>query len=251
MPPGGGMPPAGGTGAQGGRPLATKLWEVPEYKERYRQIYQNLVEKVFVGEKILGRMNELRDMIRPWVELDTQKLVTMEQFEAAMTTDAAGANPGGGAGGGFGGGAPGGGAPGGGAGGGFGGGIPGLNGLVEGRLAFLTTKLAEEAVPTMALGADQSSIALTQTASGTAASQTVTLSLNGTAVPANYSVYGTTESGGAWLTISPAGGGVPGSFKVSNGGKLSVGTYNGTIRIYSPGAANSPLIVPVTLTITQ
>jgi hypothetical protein len=34
-----------------------------------------------------SRMTVLRDMIRPWVELDSQKLVTQEQFEQAMTTD--------------------------------------------------------------------------------------------------------------------------------------------------------------------
>jgi len=75
LPPGGGNPPPGGGGAAVGRPLATKLWENPEYKERYRQIYTRIVKQLYQPEQVLARMNELRGMIWPWVEKDTQKLV--------------------------------------------------------------------------------------------------------------------------------------------------------------------------------
>ncbi|MEP6538934.1 MAG: CotH kinase family protein, partial [Bryobacteraceae bacterium] len=112
---GGGFP--GGLGGSGGRPVATKLWSVPEYKQRYRQIYQRLVDEVFVPSQVIARMNVLRDLIRSGVEKDTQKLVTMAQFEAAMkggeagtitpgTTPGGPGNPGGPGAGGFGGGAP-------------------------------------------------------------------------------------------------------------------------------------------------
>ncbi len=84
---GGGIGGGEGAPAQITRPLATRLWEVPAYKERYRTIYKNLVDNVFFPANISSRMTVLRDMIRPLVEADTQKLVTQEQFEQAMTTD--------------------------------------------------------------------------------------------------------------------------------------------------------------------
>ncbi|MCX6623366.1 MAG: CotH kinase family protein [Acidobacteria bacterium] len=63
---------------------------MPEYKERYFQIYRRMAEKVFVPETLVERMNKLRDMIRPYVERDTQKLVTMAQFENAMRNSTSG-----------------------------------------------------------------------------------------------------------------------------------------------------------------
>ena len=70
-------------GASVTRPIATKLWQVPAYKERYREIYRNLVEKQMVPATLVARMNALRTLIRPSVEKDTQKLVTQAQFDAA------------------------------------------------------------------------------------------------------------------------------------------------------------------------
>jgi spore coat protein CotH len=69
------------------RPLATRLWEVAEYKARYREIYRYLVEKVFFPDIAVARMVALRDMIRTYVDKDPNKLVTMDQFEQAMTSE--------------------------------------------------------------------------------------------------------------------------------------------------------------------
>jgi spore coat protein CotH len=247
----------GGPEGTVGRPLATKLWQVPEYKERYRQIYRQLMDKVYFDDHLIDRANQLRDMIRPYVEDDARKLVTQEQFDNAMTAAVSSApttGPGGpGVPPGGPGMPPGGpGMPPGGPGAGPVGGnssAPGLTPFLQGRAAWIREALAEEAPSTMALTADQSSIELQQTAGGTAPVATVTLGLDGTSTPANYSVFATTESGGAWLTVTAAGGGVPGSFKVTVGSKLATGVYNGEIRIHSPGAVNSPLIVPVSLTV--
>ena len=76
------------------RPIASKLWQVPAYLQRYRTIYRNMVDKVMVPSQVVSRMNALRDLIRPWVQKDTQKLVTIEQFEAAMTAEATSGGPG-------------------------------------------------------------------------------------------------------------------------------------------------------------
>jgi glucose/arabinose dehydrogenase/PKD repeat protein len=54
----------------------------------------------------------------------------------------------------------------------------------------------------------------------------------------------------AWLSVSPASGAVPGSVSVSvDAAGLAAGTYNGNVTISSAGAAGSPQVVPVTLTV--
>ena len=135
---GGGFP-GGGPGGPGGpppmqaaliRPLATRLWAVPSIKARYREIYAKMVQEVFLVDNLIARMNTMRTLIRPWADLDNNKLTSLAAFDAAMTQDAA-ANP------------PGmGGMPpmGGGAGGGMGGG-PGIEPLVRERKAFVLKEL--------------------------------------------------------------------------------------------------------------
>jgi hypothetical protein len=142
FPPGGGVPPPGGgfVGGPGGgsrsnaRPLATKLWAIPSVKARYTELYRQLSDFAFLPESMVTRMNEIRSLIRPWMEQDTQKLSTMEQFENAMSQDTQ-----------FGGGAPG---------GGFGGpggqvlvpagaGIPALEPFVRDRAVSIQQQLAE------------------------------------------------------------------------------------------------------------
>jgi hypothetical protein len=88
--PPGGLPPGGGIGAPmggGARPLATKLWEVPQIRDRYTTIYRRLVREVYKVDDLVARMIILRALIRPWVERDKNKLHTLEQFDNAMTQD--------------------------------------------------------------------------------------------------------------------------------------------------------------------
>ncbi|MDQ6759719.1 MAG: putative Ig domain-containing protein, partial [Acidobacteriota bacterium] len=79
--------------------------------------------------------------------------------------------------------------------------------------------------------------------------QTLTITSNGVAVP--YSAMASTTTGGNWLAIANPVGATPGTLTLSavNYGQLPVGTYNGVVAITS-GASNSPVVVPVTLTIT-
>jgi len=65
---------ATGVGDNLGRPLATKLWEVPAYAARYREIYRDLATRVLDQNSLVERMNTMRDLIRPWVEREEQKL---------------------------------------------------------------------------------------------------------------------------------------------------------------------------------
>lgn len=54
----------------------------------------------------------------------------------------------------------------------------------------------------------------------------------------------------AWLGVAPASGSAPatGSVSASSAG-LAVGSYSGQVTITAPGAANSPAVVPVSLTV--
>jgi hypothetical protein len=89
--PPGGAPgiPRGGIGAVGGggRPLATKLWEIPTLLARYRAIARRLNEEVVHPDEIMARMTGLRAMIAPWVATDPNKLATQEQFDKALSDD--------------------------------------------------------------------------------------------------------------------------------------------------------------------
>lgn len=233
--------PVGGA-QQAGRPLATKLWSIPEFKERYRQIYFQLMERTMNPEKVLARMTQLREMIAPWVEKDTRKLVTQEQFNAAMTTPLATTvqTPG----------TPG--TPGAPGGGGFGN-APGLNAMVAGRVEFVYKTLGAEPVGQYGLVSDKNTIELTRKLGTTAPTEKVTLTLNGTGTYSSYAVWGTTESGN-WLTIASAGGVIPAngsaSFTVTVNGNPAVGTYQGMVKVFNHGAMNGPIEIPVTLTVT-
>ena len=104
--------------------------------------------------------------------------------------------------------------------------------------------------------------------SGGAAQPTIGVSpasLNFTATaggsnPANQTINITNTGGGTlnftasddapWLTVSPASGTAPSTLTASvNISGLAAGTYNGMITISATGATNTPVNVPVTLTV--
>ena len=97
------MGPGGGGGdalaTSTARPLATKIFEVPALKKQYLRTYLSMLNGPYRPLDIIDRMHKLRDMIYSAVEADTQKLVTMAQYDNAMWSVATTAAPGGGAGG--------------------------------------------------------------------------------------------------------------------------------------------------------
>jgi uncharacterized protein (TIGR03437 family) len=217
--------PGGGPSGNAGRPLATKLWEIPEYKERYRQIYQHLITRVFDGSRTLGRMNELRAMIRPHVEAETQRLATMAQFNAAM--EGTGTAP-----------PPGPGFP-----GGPGGRITALQPLIEGRLAWLKEQFATQSYPAAQVTASTANLDL---AAGNP-TQRVELQYTGVNTPPTFSLAVKTAAG-KWLRSSVTGGGLPGSFTVTaDATGLAEGVHAGSITVFLGGAPN--VEIPVTLTV--
>jgi hypothetical protein len=84
----------------------------------------------------------------------------------------------------------------------------------------------------------------------------------GGANPANQSLSITNTGGGTlnwtasdnatWLSVSPTSGTAPSTVTVSvNITGLAAGTYNGTITVSATGATNTPVNVPVTLTVNN
>ncbi|MDF2595563.1 MAG: spore coat protein CotH, partial [Clostridia bacterium] len=63
-------------------PLIKNLLAVEEYKEKYHGYIEELLNYLDGFE---GRVENLADLIRPYVEADPTKFYTMEQFEAAIT----------------------------------------------------------------------------------------------------------------------------------------------------------------------
>jgi spore coat protein CotH len=240
----GGTPPTnpGGTGtadptAAAARPLATKLWAIPEFKQRYLQIYKHLVDDVFRSDEIVARMTALRETIRPWVAKDTQKLVTMAQFEGAMTQTSTETTTG----------QPAQGAPGGGGGGMS---APALQPFIQGRLAWVKQQLAQTQMPVVWIIADKTSLEFSAASGSNPAAQTVKLIIDSATPPVSYSVGTVIAGGGDWLTVTPAGGLAPGSVKVSvKSSALAAGTYTATITVRAPAAGTPPIVIPVSLTV--
>lgn len=114
-----------------GRPLATRLLGIPEYRQRYLDKLSLLAEGIGHPDLLVARMNQLRDLIRDAVWEDRLKMFTNQQFEDAMAQTIGQSGP-------VGPGAPGvppqPGAPGGGI---PGGAIPGLETFLRSRYAFL------------------------------------------------------------------------------------------------------------------
>jgi len=241
--PGGGLGGPGGGGfgglGGGGRPIATKLWSVPEYKQRYRQIYQRLVDQVLIPSQVIARMNAMRDTIRPSVEKDTQKLVTMAQFDAAMKGGGTGAAPGP---------LPGGpGNPGGPGAGGFGGTAPALEPFIEARMISVKAQLA--GLPSPVISSTPGSLIFAQAAGAAAAgSQDLALALpQGTPATA----FSATASA-PWIALTGATGTIPGKVSVRvTAPTLPAGIHNGAVNVSAAGTTNSPLAVPVSLIVAS
>jgi hypothetical protein len=78
--------------------------------------------------------------------------------------------------------------------------------------------------------------------------QPLTVTLSGGAL--SFTAAASTVS--TWLTVSPNSGSTPANLSVLvNPAGLAAGTYSGTITLTAPGASNSPLVLPVTLTVAE
>lgn len=132
------------------------------------------------------------------------------------------------------------------------------------------TNIAGDGVPGNADTTDQDFALVVYNATQTTAGPTIGVSpasftfsaTAGGANPASQSLSVTNNGGGTltwsatddgtWLTIAPTSGTAPSTVTLSvNTAGLAAGTYNATITVSATGATNSPVSVPVTLTVSN
>jgi spore coat protein CotH len=77
------------SGAVAERPLV-RLLSVPAYLESYHRYLEELLEGSFSEEVINARIDELAEMIRPYVEADELKFYSTEEFETGLSADISG-----------------------------------------------------------------------------------------------------------------------------------------------------------------
>lgn len=103
-------------------------------------------------------------------------------------------------------------------------------------------------VTNSALTATPTSLSFNSLAGGAVNPQNVNVGSSGSML--SFDASATTNSGGNWLTVTPASGTTPGTLSVAaNPTGLAAGTYLGTVLVTSGGASNSPLSIPVTLVV--
>lgn len=116
--------------------------------------------------------------------------------------------------------------------------------------SFSITISGSGGAPQMAVSVPSISFTVEAGAANIPGSQTITVSSTTSAV-FNYSATATTQAGGNWLAVqSGSPGSTPGSIVVGlvNFANLTPGPYTGSITISSQ-ASNSPVVVPVSLTV--
>jgi hypothetical protein len=68
-------------------PLADRLLSYPPYLEKYHQYIQELLDGPFSLDVILPRVDQLTEMMRPYVKEDTEAFYTYEDWERCLTED--------------------------------------------------------------------------------------------------------------------------------------------------------------------
>ena len=76
-------------GAMADRPLVSRLLVVPSYLETYHGYLEEIINDPFSYEVMEAKIDELADMIRPYVEADTLKFYSTRQFERGLGEDVA------------------------------------------------------------------------------------------------------------------------------------------------------------------
>lgn len=71
-------------GAVAERPLVAKLLAVDEYKELYHSVLQEAADGYLADDTFTARVNELEEMIAPYVKADPNAFYTYEEFQQAV-----------------------------------------------------------------------------------------------------------------------------------------------------------------------
>jgi hypothetical protein len=127
-------------------------------------------------------------------------------------------------------------------------GVPGNADTTDQDFALVVYNANSGAPASPVIGVSPASFSFSATAGGAnPANQTLSITNNG-----GGTLTWTGSDDQTWLSISPASGTAPSTVTVSaNIAGLAAGTYNATITIGATGATNSPVSVPVTLTVSS
>ncbi len=68
-------------------PLVDRLLSYPPYLEKYHQYMQELLDGPFALDVILPRIDQLVELIRPYVKADTEAFYSYQDFERCLTED--------------------------------------------------------------------------------------------------------------------------------------------------------------------
>lgn len=125
-------------------------------------------------------------------------------------------------------------------------GVPGNADTTDQDFALVAYNANTGAPSSPTIGVSPSSMSFSATAGGAnPASQSLSISNTG-----GGTLNWTASSNQSWLSVSPTSGTAPSTATVSvNITGLAAGTYSGAITITATGATNTPLSVPVTLTV--
>ncbi len=65
-------------------PLVLQLFDEPEYVETYHTYLRQMIDGPFSVDRMTARINEIADLIRPYVQEDTHKFYSTEVFEESL-----------------------------------------------------------------------------------------------------------------------------------------------------------------------
>ncbi|WP_255807671.1 CotH kinase family protein [Cohnella mopanensis] len=71
-------------GAVAERPLISKLLAVEAYKTKYHEIIQQMIDGYLADDTFAARVNEIKELISPYVKQDPRPFYTYEQYESAV-----------------------------------------------------------------------------------------------------------------------------------------------------------------------
>ncbi len=125
-------------------------------------------------------------------------------------------------------------------------GVPGNADTTDQDFALVAYNATAGGTTSPTIGISPSSFSFTATAGGAnPANQSLSVSNTG-----GGTLNWTASDNATWLTISPTSGTAPSTVTLSvNITGLAAGTYNGTVTVSATGATNTPVNIPVTLTV--